>query len=107
MNTKEPNERLVDVVLSMRNELRQLRSELLTRPPTQGEGRRSYSVEEAAKILQKAAFTVREWCRNGRIRADKRTEKRGSAELWSIPAEEIERYRDEGLLPRRPLQHAS
>ena len=31
-----------------------------------------YSTDEVAKILGKAEFTVREWCRNGRIHAAKK-----------------------------------
>jgi hypothetical protein len=31
-----------------------------------------YSTEEVAKMLGKAEFTVREWCRLGRIRASKK-----------------------------------
>jgi len=30
-----------------------------------------YTTEEMAKIVGKAEFTVREWCRNGRIHAEK------------------------------------
>ena len=58
-----------------------------------------YDVEEAAKLLGKRPYTVREWCRHGRINARKRSERRGGAELWNISAAEIARIRDEGLLP--------
>jgi hypothetical protein len=57
-----------------------------------------YSVEEGAELLHKKPYTVREWCRQGRLNARKRTEKRGGAELWSISADEITRYKNEGLL---------
>lgn len=63
--------------------------------------RESYNVDEAAKLLGKRPYTVREWCRDGRINASKRSERRGGAELWSISAAEIARYKDEGLLPPR------
>ena len=43
--------------------------------------RLSYTVEEAAALLKKRPYTVREWCRLGRIDATKRTERRGGAEL--------------------------
>jgi hypothetical protein len=91
----------------MRTELRQLRSELLTRPPTQGDARRSYSVEETAQILGKTEYTVREWARLGRINATKRQERRGGAYLWSISPEAIQQYRDFGLLPLEPRRPAS
>ena len=57
-----------------------------------------YSVEEAAKLLGKSAYTVREYCREGRINARKRSERRGGAELWNVSAAEITRIKDEGFL---------
>jgi hypothetical protein len=58
-----------------------------------------YSTSEAAQILGKAEFTVREWCRLGRIRAAKRPCGRGKAKEWAISHAELERVRNEGLLP--------
>ncbi len=63
------------------------------------ETREWYPVEEVAAMLGKNTYTVREWCRLGRINATKRTERRGGTELWNISAAEIARYKDEGLLP--------
>jgi excisionase family DNA binding protein len=63
------------------------------------ETRAYYSVEEAAKLLGKSSYTVRQWANEGRINATKRVERRGCSALWSIPAGEIERHRNEGLLP--------
>jgi hypothetical protein len=60
-----------------------------------------YSTAEAANILQRRPFTVREWCRLGRINANKRPTGRGDAVEWEISQEEIERIRNHGLLPRR------
>jgi hypothetical protein len=62
--------------------------------------RERYSVEEVASMMGKRPYTVRQWCLEGRINATKRSERRGGAELWSISAAEIERYKNEGLLPR-------
>jgi hypothetical protein len=65
-----------------------------------------YVVEEFAQLVGKAAFTAREWCRLGRIRAEKRRSGRGKHCAWVICHEELQRYRREGLLPeitqRRP-----
>jgi excisionase family DNA binding protein len=97
------------VLTEIRSELANLtaiRQELQTRqaasPAT--ETRAYYSVEEVAKILGKSAYTVRQWCNEGRLNATKRIERRGRNALWSIPATEIARYQNEGLLPlnRRP-----
>lgn len=58
-----------------------------------------YTVSEAAKILRKARFTVREWARLGRINAMKRPSGRGKASEWMIAHREIERIQNKGLLP--------
>lgn len=49
-------------------------------------------------------FTVREWCRLGRIRAEKGQSGRGAFPAWVIAHQELLRYQREGLLPftRRP-----
>lgn len=60
-----------------------------------------YEVEEFARLTSKAAFTVREWCRLGRIRAEKRRSGRGAYPQWVISHAELERYRREGLLIHR------
>jgi transposase len=59
-------------------------------------------VEEAASMLGKSSYTVREWCRHGQVNAAKRAERRGGAALWSISAEEVKRYKNEGLLAIDP-----
>ena len=58
-----------------------------------------YTVAEAAEILGKAAFTVREWARLNRIHATKRASGRGRALEWMISHQELERIQDHGLLP--------
>jgi excisionase family DNA binding protein len=67
--------------------------------------RESYTVEEVAEMLNRNPYTVREWCREGRINAAKRPEKRGGAELWNVSADEVARYKDEGLLPPDPYRN--
>jgi hypothetical protein len=58
-----------------------------------------YSTAEVAEIVGRSEFTVREWSRLGRIRAEKRVCGRGAAGEWMIPHEELTRLRSEGLLP--------
>ncbi|HEV3440673.1 MAG TPA: helix-turn-helix domain-containing protein [Gemmata sp.] len=57
-----------------------------------------YSVEEFAQLLGKAEFTVREWCRLRRIRAEKKGSGRGAHASWAISHKELLRYQHEGLL---------
>jgi len=59
-----------------------------------------YSTSEVAKILGKAEFTVREWCRLERIWAEKRQCGRGNKPEWKIHHEELSRIKNEGLLPK-------
>lgn len=61
--------------------------------------KRHYSVEEFAKEVKRRPFTVREWCRLGRIKASKSMTQSGPALLWVIGHEELERFRRDGLLP--------
>ena len=61
--------------------------------------REYYSTAEIAAILGKAEFTVREWCRLGRVWAEKRSCGRGNSKEWMISHEELTRIRNEGLLP--------
>jgi hypothetical protein len=61
-----------------------------------------YAVDEFARLVGKAPFTVREWARLGRIKAEKRRSGRGASTAWVISHPELLRYRCEGLLP---LEH--
>ncbi len=58
-----------------------------------------YSVEEFSKLVKKAPFTVRQWCNEGRINAEKTMTQSGSTTRWAISHKEFERYSQEGLLP--------
>jgi hypothetical protein len=57
-----------------------------------------YTIAEVARLEGKSEFTVREWCRHGRIRGEKRACGRGTSQEWVISHEELTRYRNEGLL---------
>jgi hypothetical protein len=62
-----------------------------------------YSVEEFARIVGRAEFTCREWCRHGRIKAEKKDSGRGAYASWVISHGELLRFQREGLLScRRP-----
>lgn len=65
----------------------------------QQNGKSWYTTEEFAAIVGRSGFTVREWCRYRRIRAVKAACGRGISKEWRIPAEELERFQNAGLLP--------
>ena len=58
-----------------------------------------YGTDEVAKLLGKAEFTVREWCRLGRVNAEKRGSGRGRFQSWVISHAELLRLQRDGLLP--------
>ena len=58
-----------------------------------------YSTAEVAEKVRRAEFTVREWCRNGRVRAEKERYGRGRALEWRISHEELQRILNHGPLP--------
>ena len=60
-----------------------------------------YTTEEFARIVGRAEFTCREWCRRGRIRAEKKDSGRGAHAAWAISHEELVRFQREGLLPAK------
>jgi hypothetical protein len=60
-----------------------------------------YSVEEFAEQVGKAAYTIREHCRLGRLAAQKRRNGHGLHHEWVLPHSELIRFQKEGLLPER------
>ena len=58
-----------------------------------------YSTAEAAQVLDRAVFTIREWCRLRRVHAEKRRCGRGRSQEWMIAFDELVRIQNEGLLP--------
>jgi hypothetical protein len=58
-----------------------------------------YTTAEVAKLFERDPYTVREWARNGRINAEKRATGRGRSKDWCVSHAEVQRIRNEGLLP--------
>jgi hypothetical protein len=58
-----------------------------------------YSTAEVAKLVGKSEYTVREWCRAGRVLATKKAYSRGAHPEWLISHTELTRLRSEGLRP--------
>lgn len=61
--------------------------------------REHYSIEELAALLGRSEYTVREWCRHGRLAARKQKGGAGPHAAWVVPHDELLRYRRDGLLP--------
>jgi transposase len=59
-----------------------------------------YATDEFARRVGRSELTIRQWCRQGRIEARKKSSGRGAHAAWAIPHEELERFRREGL--RKP-----
>jgi hypothetical protein len=62
-----------------------------------------FTTDQAARILGKAPFTIREWCRNGRVHCRKQNTGRGAHRAWVISREELNRIQREGLLPLKTV----
>jgi hypothetical protein len=58
-----------------------------------------YDTKTVAQILDRSPYSVREWCRLGRVWAEKRPCGRGNSKEWMISHAELERIKAEGLLP--------
>ncbi len=58
-----------------------------------------YDTRTVAAILDRSPYSVREWCRLGRVQAEKRPCGRGTSKEWIISHGELERIKSEGLLP--------
>src|SRR5208283_4125967 len=58
-----------------------------------------YTTHEFARMVGKAEFTIREYCRLGRLRAEKRGSGRGAYPAWVISQSEFMRFQRDGLLP--------
>src|SRR6516162_2962209 len=60
-----------------------------------------YTTDEFSARVGKAGWTIREYCRLGRLRAEKRQSGRACHRQWVLSHTELERYRRDGLLPGR------
>jgi len=63
------------------------------------QGREWYTTRQFGQAVGKSEFTIREYCRLGRLNADKRRSGRGAYPQWVLSHAEMERYQREGLLP--------
>lgn len=66
-----------------------------------------YSTADVAERLVKAEFTVREWCRLGHCKAEKKKPYRGGMKQWMIPHDELLRLESDGPAPLGTFNHSS
>ena len=92
---------LQESLAELKDELAEIKASLINLPTPQQQltTRENFTVPEFAAKVDRAEYTVREWCRMGRIHAEKLDD-----EEWRIPREELARYLDHGLLPARYLR---
>jgi hypothetical protein len=84
--------------MTVEEQLKEIKS-LLVMLVERRQVREWYSVEEFARFVGRAEFTCREWCRHGRIKAEKKESGRGAYASWAIAHTELLRFQREGLLP--------
>jgi hypothetical protein len=83
----------------VRDEILQRIEERFTQQAVQQPAKEFYTTAEVVEIVGRADYTIREWCRLGRIAARKKPCGRGRGGEWLISQEELTRYRNEGLRP--------
>ncbi len=59
----------------------------------------SYSTKEAAEKLDRAEWTVRQWCNKGQVKGARKVHGKGRTGEWRIPHEEVVRIQNEGMSP--------
>lgn len=62
-----------------------------------------YGVAEVAEIVGRSPYQIREWCKSGRIKAQKRACGHGPHKEWAIPHDELTSYQSLGLRPGRAV----
>lgn len=75
--------------------------ELQRQSATAASAKEYYTTDEVAKILGKRRYTVREWCRLGRVVGEKAQFGRGVDNEWRISHAELKRIQSDGLLAIR------
>ena len=63
-----------------------------------GQPQTCYSTHEFAERVGLSDWTVRNYCRLGRLKARKKLSGRGAHPEWALDSEELERFRRDGLL---------
>ena len=99
MTPSESNAAVAPDILDEIRQIREQNSEIL-RLMRVARDRRWYNLQVAGERLGRAAWTLRQLCSHGKIRADK-----GEDGQWRIPADELARLEQEGV-PKLPQRSA-
>jgi hypothetical protein len=86
---------VADRVTAVQEQLRRLEEALHGDEPEPT----ALTVAAAAALCNRSEFTVREWCRHGRIQCERASSGRGPYAEYRIPMEAIRHYQSHGLLP--------
>lgn len=62
-----------------------------------------YTVLQLAERWDKSTYTIADWCRTGRLLAERANSGHGPHKSWRIAHEEVRRYEREGLRPVNAL----
>jgi excisionase family DNA binding protein len=95
LESLQPIREVLSILVQENRDLKEMLKELLKQRTVKD----WYTTAEVAELLGKAEFTVREWCRNHRINAQKANSGRGQHPAWRISSSEVRRLEKEGLLP--------
>lgn len=96
-------DRIVGRLTALESAISALRDELHVRQTV----KEFYTTAEIAQLLGRRPYTVREWCRLGRINAEKAHSGRGLDEEWRVSHDELVRIQNEGLLAVQKYSHVA
>ena len=96
---KSQSDFIINCLFDLRNEIQKL-TQMITTNHVLSQ-KEYYSIKEFAKIIERSEFTVREYCRKGRINAEKCDSGRGSNQNWKISSQELNYFKSHGLRPMK------
>lgn len=94
-----------EMLAVVREQLQRIESQLrlLVTSHERGLEKEFYTVKELALRTGRAEFTVRAWCRTGRVRATRVRGPAGMLGAFKISRDEVARMEKEGLLPQTSI----
>jgi excisionase family DNA binding protein len=88
------NSQILDLLRSLHDRLDHIEEKMaLSRE------KETYTVDEAAKRLNRSTWTVRQWCNKGQVPGAKKVHGMGRTGEWRIPHDALIRVQNEGPFP--------